>query len=301
MKTAARDGRRHLILHYHFFKNAGTTIESVLQQSFRERMVRFDSDDHNSVISNNALLAFLQEHTDTVAVTSHHLRPPKPDDQHFVFHDIVFLRHPLARLWSTYEFYRRMDVGKDPLAAVAKDRNAPEFFRLLMSEYPRHASNTQVNLVANGGDKLPVPGDLNRAMKMVSDASILGTAEDFDQSAVVGEQALCRTFAGVDFSYVAQNVSSGQVRSLDAQLAHFEKICGKDLFDRLVDANQLDVALHRAASEEVHRRFKLLPSPEQKLKEFQQRCRKRERGAATIVIASNHPADFAFYANMGVQ
>src|SRR5260370_39020588 len=93
------DSRRQVILHYHIFKNAGTTVEPILKNNFRARFARFDSDDYNSTVSNESLLEFLAVHSDVVAITSHHLRPPKPLDDHFVVHDILFLRHPVARLW----------------------------------------------------------------------------------------------------------------------------------------------------------------------------------------------------------
>src|SRR5713101_1426026 len=145
-RRKTEDSRRQVILHYHIFKNAGTTVESILKNHFRARFARFDSDDYNSTVSNEALLEFLAVHSEVVAITSHHLRPPKPVDDHFVFHDILFLRHPVARLWSTYEFYRRSDLETDPLAGAAKTRSAQEFFQLLTEDYPYHVNNAQVNL-----------------------------------------------------------------------------------------------------------------------------------------------------------
>src|SRR5215469_9296561 len=203
-------GRRQVVLHYHFFKNAGTTIESALRQSFDVGLSHFDSDDPNAAIPNEALVAFLEAHPGVRAVTSHHLRPPKPVNDHFVFYDILFLRHPLARLWSTYHFYQRMEEGEDSLATAARNRSAADFFRLLIDEYPMHASNAQVNLIANAGRKLPVSQDLERALALLVGSSTPGTAEAFDESLVVAEHTLGRAFGNIDFSYVAQNVSSAR-------------------------------------------------------------------------------------------
>jgi len=292
-----RDGPRPVVLHYHFFKNAGTTIESVLKQSFNDGLSHFDSDDPNGVILNPALIRFLEQHPHILAVTSHHLRPPKPVSDHFVVYDILFLRHPLTRLWSTYHFYRRMDEGKDTLALAAQKHSPADFFQLLIDEHLFHASNAQVNLIANAGDKLPVPDDLERARAIVLASSILGTAELFDESAVVAEHVLRSVFGYVDFSYVAQNVTRAQVRSVEQQLQEFERLCGREVFGRLTEANKLDLALHEAASEEVQRRFAQLPRAHKKLKNLQLRSARREQETANIIVASNHTHHFVAYAN----
>ena len=293
------DSRRQVILHYHIFKNAGTTVESILKNNFRARFARFDSDDYNSTLSYEALLEFLAVHPEVVAVTSHHLRLPKPVDDRFVFHDILFLRHPVARLWSTYEFYRRSDLETDPLAGAAKARSAQEFFQLLIDDYPFHSNNAQVNLLASAGGKLPSDSDVPRAAEVIRQAPALGVAELFDESTVVAESCLGRAFRGLDFSYVAQNVSAGRPMSLDAQLERFQQHCGTEIFNRIITLNQLDLALVKVAHEEVLRRFHLVPHHERRLKALRSRCVAREKAASRIIIASNHPTDFASLASLG--
>ncbi len=293
------DSRRQVILHYHIFKNAGTTVESILKNNFRARFARFDSDDYNSTVSNEALLEFLAVHSEVVAITSHHLRPPKPVDDHFVFHDILFLRHPVARLWSTYEFYRRSDLETDPLAGAAKTRSAQEFFQLLTEDYPYHANNAQVNLLANAGGRLPIESDLPRAAEAIRQATVVGVAELFDESAVSAEYSLSRTFKGLDFSYVAQNVSGGPPLSMDVQLERLQRHCGTEVFDRIMRLNQLDLALIEIACSEVSRRFHLVPDRARRLKILRSRCAAQKEAVARTIIASNHPAAFASYASPG--
>jgi Sulfotransferase family len=291
------DSRRHVILHYHFFKNAGTTIESVLKRNFRAGFALFDSDDHNSAIRNDALLEFLAGHAEVTAVSSHHLRPPKPVDNRFIFHDLLFLRHPIARLWSTYEFYRRSDLERDPLAAAAKTRTPREFFVLLAEDYPYHASNAQLNLLVNAGGKTPTESDLLAAVEVIRQATVLGVAELFDESAISAESSLRQTFGGFDFSYFPQNVSGLHPTSLEAQFARFQKNCGTEVFERILESNRLDVALTEISTKEVLRRFHLVPDYESRLRNFRDRCRAWEGPSARIIIASNHPNGFALYAN----
>lgn len=296
-----RDLRRQVIVHYHVFKNAGSTVDSILEANFGGGFARLDGDRHDSIIDNDALIAFLEGHAALVAVTSHHLRPPKPVDPRFAFHDIVFIRHPLARLASAYWFYRRTAPDTDPLAAAAKSRGLPSFFEWLIDEHPRYVSNVQVNLLANAGAWLPREDDLARAAAVVRGATVAGAVERFDESVVAAEHALSAFFPGIDFSYVAQNVSRGQPRSLHAQLAATRNGCGSELYDRLVELNRLDLALFDAATEEVAHRLAVMCDHQRRLKRLRLRCGARERAAAALVLTSNHPVEFVRYANLGAR
>ena len=53
---------RFILLHYHFFKNAGTTIEDILAHSFFENYARFDSDDFDGCVGPAELISFLRRH-----------------------------------------------------------------------------------------------------------------------------------------------------------------------------------------------------------------------------------------------
>lgn len=298
--SPGRDSRRQVIVHYHLFKNAGSTIDSILESNFDDGFARLDGDRYDSVISNDALIAFLERHGGLAAVTSHHLRPPKPDDSRFVFHDIIFIRHPLTRLLSVHSFYQRAALDGDPLAVEAKSRRVAAFFEWLIDEHPRYASNVQVNLVANAGAWLPRADDLVRAQGIVGAATVAGTVERFNESAVTAEHALSAPFPGIDFSYVPQNVSGREPRSLGAQLDVMRAACGTKLYDRLVALNQLDLALFDHATLEVARRLRAIPNWRLRLERLRLRCSASQRAAAAFVLISNHPAEFVRRANLGV-
>jgi hypothetical protein len=290
---------RHVVLHYHFFKNAGSTLESILETNFGERFARLDGDHHDCVIGNDALIAFVDSHPAIAAVASHHLRPPKPSDERYDFIDVLFLRHPLARLASMHTFYRRAEARSDPLAAEAKSKDVRAFFELLIERYPAQASSAQVNLIASAGANVPVAADLPRAIDAVKRASVLGTAERFDESAVVAEHTLRACFGRLDFSYVAQNVSDDAPRPRAQQLEAFRAACGGELFDRLAELNRLDVALFDVATEEVLRRYRLIDGDGRLLGDLRARCRARELAVAKLVLTSGPAVDFARYANLG--
>jgi hypothetical protein len=83
---------RFVILHYHFLKNAGTSLENILHRSFGGYFTTIDTADRDGHVSNDELLALLHGNPLLKAVSSHQLRYPKPQVPGFLFFDVCFLR-----------------------------------------------------------------------------------------------------------------------------------------------------------------------------------------------------------------
>ena len=300
IKRNRREGPRHVILHYHIFKNAGSTIYSILERNFGRRLASLESGHFNSVLANEVLLDFLEKHPRVQAVSSHHLVPPKPVHPDFVFYDILFLRNPLARLSSMYDFYRRTDTSDDPLIAEAKVRTRADFMQLLIQRYPQYVNNAQVTFLS-ARDRAGQESKLQTACRVAAQASVLGVTEIFDVSAVLAEQSLAPQFYGINFGYVAQNLTSTVPRTLDTHLAQFQDACGDKIYEELLDLNTLDLALLKFATEEVYRRFEVIPDHEARLTHFISWRSILHPSAVRGMLASNHPSDFVQYANLGTN
>src|ERR1051326_2507920 len=100
---------RCVLLHYHFFKNAGTTIEEILAHSF-PYFARLDNSDPDQPISNDELLDFLRRNPNVNALSSHHTHYPMPQARGFLFFDICVLRDPIERLRSMYDHFRAKPI-----------------------------------------------------------------------------------------------------------------------------------------------------------------------------------------------
>lgn len=291
-------GKRHILLHYHIFKNAGTTIYFILRSNFGKRVASLDSNRFNRALSDDALLEFLQKHPKIEAVTSHHLFPPKPQHEEFVFHDILFLRHPLARLSSMYDFYRRTDVTEDPLTKEARRRTTADFMRLLMDKYPHHVNNAQV-MYLSARERNAAEPELKTAVRIALQSTALGLAEQFDVSAVTAEESLSPVFKGIRFAYIARNVSSSGPRELQVHLSHFQDACGDQIYEQLLKLNLLDIALLEEVKREVEQRFRMIRNHEERLRNFITWRSALDPGSMALIVASNPPADFTAYANAG--
>jgi hypothetical protein len=258
---------RFVFVHYHIFKNGGTTIESILRREFENGFVTIEGPCSETILDGGGLKEFLYHHPEILAVSSHQLRYPKPEARGWVIFDCCLVRHPLERLASLYGHYRRADSG-DALSLRAKRQTPGEFMRQLLDDSPNLVSDIQVVQLANGGAFTRPAGerDLERASLLLCEMAAPGVVELFDESLVCAEYFLRPAFPKLRMHYCPQNV--GRPASGEESL---EEFWGEDVHADLLRLNQLDLELYRRAKSEVLRRFGLMPRAEDRLNDFRAR------------------------------
>jgi hypothetical protein len=264
---------RHIIIHYHIFKNAGSTVAAMLERNFADRFASFDSPAHDKRLQPGELVAFVNSNPQVTAISSHHLRPPAPRIEGVQFYEILIFRHPLDRLRSMYDFYRSAAVNQDPLTREAKRLSVSHFFELLIRTAANLVTNAQLNLLANGGARIPDDQDAQRGLAMIKDFAVVGVAENFDECALTAEYRLHAPFPGLDLSYVPENVTRSRANDLELRLRRFAERCGQTLYRRLVELNRLDSGLVAAAAGESERRYVAAGLGAAQLREFRKRLR----------------------------
>jgi hypothetical protein len=275
---------RFVIVHYHIFKNGGSTIESILEREFPRGFATLHGANAAAVLDGRHLATFLQRHPGIVAVSSHHLRYPKPAIRHTVIFDCCFLRHPLERLDSLYRYLRNV-TSVDALSLRARRTSARDFFQDLVDQSPHLVSDVQVmQLACSGAFTRPAqPDDLDRAAAVFRDMALPGLVEMFDESLVAAEYFLRPAFPALTLDYVAQNVSRPHgpmvPSSEQNRQARLVRLWGGDLYEDLVRLNQFDLELFQRGENEIRRRIALVPNSGRRLAEFRTRC-SRLRGAA---------------------
>jgi hypothetical protein len=187
---------------------------------------------------------------------------PKPQSDSFVFVDIIFLRHPLDRLRSMYDFYRRANT--EPVAKQARRLDLGHFTELLLTRYPDVVNDTQVNLLANAGryERAPSEADLEKAVSVITQAAVPGVVEIFDLSMSAAKHYLDPVFGRLDLQHGKQNVSPGRSESLEVRLRRMEQACGPGLYEKLLEVNRLDLQLLELANKEIQRRLRYTPNSE---------------------------------------
>jgi hypothetical protein len=242
---------RLVILHYHFLKNAGMSIESILHRSFGSRFSSIDTQERDGHISNEALLDHLCRDPLLQAVSSHQIRYPMPCVQGFLFFDVCFLRDPLDRIQSMYDYFREKPAEGDPVSDFANRLRLGGFVAKLIEEMPWYIHDAQVNLLANGiANDIPAPGDFDRAVSRMLRTSWLGVVDRFQESLIAGEHLLRPVFPTLDCTMEVENVSSSQAGSL-------AEACESAVYAELTRITSGDAELVDRARAEIARRFKI--------------------------------------------
>ena len=194
------------------------------------------------------------------ALSSHQIHYPVPAARGYIFFDMCFLRDPIDRLRSTYDYFRQRPAAGDPLSDAANTLGFGEFFGCLLDRFPEQVDNPQVNLLANGAaDRETVPEDLAPAMRRMLQTSFLGVVDCFDQSMIAGQSRLRVVFPALDCAYQPANVSRGLAGTMASRKAEFEQACGAAVYAELLRRNALDGELVDAARAEIERRFAMVP------------------------------------------
>src|SRR5580700_4196088 len=193
------DLMRFVLLHYHVFKNAGSTIEDILDHSFGERFGTLETAVGGGLVSNADLIRYLDTRPGLRALSSHQIRYPMPAVPGYLFFDICFLRDPLDRLRSFYDYFRQRPNPADPMSELANNCALGGFVQVMIRDHSLFVRNNQVNLLACCGDSdEPDERDLDLAVRRMRAASFAGVVDCFGVSAIAGTAALRRAFPELD-------------------------------------------------------------------------------------------------------
>lgn len=250
---------RSVILHYHIFKNAGMSIEATLDRNFGERFCRFDTPDRNGQIANGDLVTYLNANTHIQALSSHHIRYPVPTVPGFFLFDLCFLRDPLDRIRSIYDYTREKPLDGDPVSELSARFDLGSFIEQLMAGMPRWCCNVQARFLAGSvdSDELLGRSDMERAIRTLLQTSFLGVVDRYEQSLAAGEFFLRTAFPGLRCTASTVNATKGLDGTLAERKRQLRDACGPRLYGELEDRNALDLELLDVARAEVERRFKI--------------------------------------------
>jgi hypothetical protein len=247
---------RKLVVHYHIFKNAGSSIDHALKRALHERWVAFDGTGGHMPLPAETLGSFLSTCPSILAVSSHLVRPPAP--MGFDVYPIVIVRDPLDRSYSCYSFERRAPSNSKS-GEVAKAHDYPGYVRWCLDHpelggmvimnyqtihlsaaslrgpiYSARAEEEDFNEAVALLNSLPLPC----AMEFISDFWLrLGSS----LSAWSGE------FVDIGPEVRANTSPERAPKGLSETRALLEASLGSELAARLADANRFDQALYERA------------------------------------------------------
>lgn len=268
---------RHVLLHGHIFKNAGTTLDWSLQRCFGGAFLDHRDDDSMRREGSAHLTELFTRREDLLALSSHHLARDLPDLPQLRCHPLFMLRHPLLRLRSVYQFERRQQASTLG-AEMAKQLSFADYVAWRMRpDVPGTVRNYQTFYLARGGPPGKRPGrnlaSFERALGYIRQAPLVGVVELYDHSMVLFEHRLRRYFADLDLAYLPQNVAH-HASDPDDEQRQLSTILDElgDLAKMVIDSNSYDLALYQAVRERLLSTTARLEGFEQSLAEFRARC-----------------------------
>lgn len=168
---------RTVILHYHLFKNAGTSIDRILKDNFEQAWVTREFPSSGGDNSAQVRDWIVREH-DAIAFSSHTMIGPIPRIEGVRIVTVMALRDPISRIRSAYAFERKQSA--DTFGSVlARHTNLDGYVRVRLAlPHDRQCRNFQVSRLSSMR-----PGEepeIERALAAVADINVLGTVERFD-------------------------------------------------------------------------------------------------------------------------
>ena len=266
--------KQSILLHFHIFKNAGSTIEWLLEKNFPKKNLSIDGENPGEIIQMKQINDILERKTSIKTISSHQIRYPIPKNTRFNFISILFLRHPIDRAFSIY-YFKKNEIDDSIGSIKARSMSLPEFIKWNMDfkEY-MPMKNFQVLFLSNKTTKEGVSEkDLEIAINRMKSSSIIGVVDRMDESLVIAESFLKQEFPKINLAYVKQNVSKERKGTMIERLKHSEDNLGTDLKNRLIEYNKLDMKLYHSTNKEMDKRKKKIQDFERKIQDFERRCK----------------------------
>jgi hypothetical protein len=238
-----------VIVHAHLFKNAGTTVDWILKKNFKRHFID-DRNDDRMRMEPEYLLEVLQKSEGVKAVSSHSMRLPLIEAPAYRFHLMFFLRNPIARVRSVYDFERKQNA-KTLGAIKAKEATFAEYVEWrLRDDVPKTIRNFHTAYLT-----ACVPGRLDRTMdqllekaiELVERTPLVGLVEQFDASMAYFKPVMEVDFPGIDLSYEIQNSSRGAPASVEESVNRVREDLGESLYAQFLEKNDADIKLYAAA------------------------------------------------------
>jgi hypothetical protein len=243
---------RPVLVHYHIFKNAGTSVRSILQASFGSAWSSFEGSHAHDTVRVDDLRRFLRGAPHIRAVSTHLARPPLPWPGCGA---IVFIRHPIERVRSVFDFVHR--DPSQPNADIARARGFSGYVRwalgggrggVVLRNYQVIHLSAATWRSGSILDAAATEADLREACRSIEGWGVHGIVDDFEASARLFQHTYGPLRPELRFEHVWHNRTGSGETTLEERLAHIRRDLGDELHAELVRHNELDLELYLFAN-----------------------------------------------------
>lgn len=240
---------RNVILHYHLFKNAGSSVDGILSKSFGDQWLAFDPNNPAGKVSSENLALLIENNPEIVAFSSHSIVPPLPQGDFKIF-PIVVLRDPIARVMSAYSFEWKKQLGLEKAKGSLTDYIREKF------DKPRANAiedfQTFRLAVSDSQKTAPSPNDhdeeiLSQAKTFLAELPVFGLVEEFETSLKLFQKTFESSFPDMKFENEVRNVTADPSIAIYKRHEKIRDTIGNDTYEELIRRNQLDIKLYSYA------------------------------------------------------
>lgn len=248
-----------LLIHYHIFKNAGTSFEWSLKENLGTALHMYDSPGAGGILLSPDIVSYARSNPEVKAISSHQAVLPVPRIPKRNVISSILIRDPIARIRSIYAF-ERQQATISPGARKAKELDFKGYVEWRLSDTPVMFCNFQVYFCSRAKESVPdqiaTERDLERAIENLDQIDLVGTVERYAQWLALAQSVLSPSFPSLRLVVARRNVTgedrpNGHVHIFD----HLVKELGSDLAERLLECNFLDMRLHQIADALLTRRL----------------------------------------------
>jgi hypothetical protein len=258
-----RAGKRDVFVHMHIFKNAGSSFDAVLAESFGDQFLPIDPAGTEPVFTQADLHAMLDERPDIAALSSHQIGAPLDDGPEVRLFPYFLLRDPIDRLHSVYEY--EASEARQATSDIAVTRWAKEHdFRGFVETCLRYkltrglVSNYQTRaLTARGGsgaadwDRDMDDSDLYFALTFMDRLPEVGLVEQFDRSVERVKATYGRIFPELRLAQPRRENRFRAVETVEDGRRIVRELLGPAIYRKVIQLNSLDLELYRVARERL--------------------------------------------------
>jgi len=238
------------IVHYHIYKNAGSSVDNAIKQSFgNDHLLELDKDVRyrQSAHFDKALIeSIIAEGTDYVAFSAHKMTPTVHLSEKNSFLPIVHVRHPLLRAASVYRYEKKRPDEK-PGKEFAKQLDFPEWLQWSLNQDNYIESrNYQTTLLSIPDVETESSTSsnicLDRVKQRLESIPIVGVVEYFSESCRYYDAYIGRHFPEFKMSGAHANKTK-DVSDWKDELKSLQTEVPRDIIVEFEEKNQLDYEL----------------------------------------------------------
>ncbi len=234
---------RKVLIHYHMFKNAGTSVDAILRRNFGNRWINTEFPPQGQANHQDAVRWLILDNPNLAAISSHTLMLPAPEIDGVEVFPILFVRHPLDRLKSAYEFERKQEAMTAG-SKLAKARDFAGYVRARLaipgdrSCRDFHAHRLAMAVPVGEGT------ERERALMALDRLPFVGLVEAFEASAAVLQERVRGMFQEFRAFDVWENSTTARGKPLEVRLDAIREELGEECFALVVAANEADLNLY---------------------------------------------------------